>query len=85
MRLGISADHGGFELKNRLVSDLKGMGYEVVDFGAYQLDPLDDYPDFVVPLALAVSRGEVERGVAVCGTALAPALRPTRCPGSVPG
>ncbi|SPF47473.1 Ribose-5-phosphate isomerase B [Syntrophobacter sp. SbD1] len=68
MRLGVAADHGGFELKNRLVSDLKGMGHEVMDFGALELDSLDDYPDFVVPLALAVSSGEVERGVAVCGS-----------------
>ena len=68
MRLGIAADHGGFELKNRLVSDLKEKGHEVMDFGALELDPLDDYPDFIVPLALAVSRGEVERGLAVCGS-----------------
>ncbi len=68
MRLGIAADHGGFELKQKLVSDLKQMGYEVVDFGT--LDPRsdDDYPDFVAPLARAVSNREVERGIAVCGS-----------------
>ncbi|HYA41116.1 MAG TPA: RpiB/LacA/LacB family sugar-phosphate isomerase [Syntrophobacteraceae bacterium] len=65
--MGIAADHGGFELKNKLVSDIKNKGHEVVDFGAYELEPTDDHPDLVAPLALAVSRGEVERGVAVCG------------------
>jgi ribose 5-phosphate isomerase B len=68
MRIGIAADHGGFDLKEKLIPDLKAMGHEVVDFGAHRPDPTDDYPDLVVPLARAISRGEVERGVAVCGS-----------------
>jgi ribose 5-phosphate isomerase B len=44
------------------------MGHEVVDFGAPEYDPKDDYPDYVVPLARAVAQGEVERGVAICGS-----------------
>jgi ribose 5-phosphate isomerase B len=44
------------------------VGHEVVDFGAHQLTPDDDYPDFVVPLARAVVAGTVDRGVAVCGS-----------------
>jgi ribose 5-phosphate isomerase B len=68
MRLGIAADHGGFELKEQLVEELREMGHEVVDFGAPDYDPKDDYPDFVVPLARAVAQGEVERGVAICGS-----------------
>ena len=68
MRIGIAADHGGFELKERLVSALKAAGYEVKDFGAYELAAEDDYPDFVAPLARAVNRGDVERGLAICGS-----------------
>ena len=68
MRLGIAADLGGFELKERLSEELKTLGQEVVDFGAHEYDPKDDYPDFVVPLARAVGRGEVERGLAICGS-----------------
>ncbi len=68
MRLGIAADHGGFELKEKLIEELKSRGYEIVDFGATEYDHGDDYPDFVVPLARAVARGEVERGLAVCGS-----------------
>ncbi|NNN06608.1 MAG: hypothetical protein HKL90_11965 [Elusimicrobia bacterium] len=47
---------------------LKKARYEVVDFGARRLNPEDDYPDFIAPLAQAVSRGEVDRGAAVCGS-----------------
>ena len=68
MRLGIAAGHGGFTLKNQLAESLRGAGYEVVDFGAHELNPGDDYPDFVIPLAKAVTEGEVERGVAICGS-----------------
>lgn len=68
MRVGIATDHGGFDLKQNLVDHLREAGHEVIDFGAHQLEPGDDYPDFVIPLAKAVSAGTVERGVAVCGS-----------------
>jgi ribose 5-phosphate isomerase B len=68
MRVGIGADHGGFALKEQLAESLRGSGYEVVDFGAHELNPGDDYPDFVIPLAKAVAAGQVERGVAICGS-----------------
>jgi ribose 5-phosphate isomerase B len=68
MKLGIATDHGGFELKQRLAERLRANGYEVVDFGAYELIPDDDYPDFVIPLGRAVAAGQVERGIAVCGS-----------------
>lgn len=66
MRIAIAADHGGFELKERLRGALTGQGYEVEDFGAFSLAPADDYPDFVIPLARAVAAGVVDRGVAIC-------------------
>jgi ribose 5-phosphate isomerase B len=68
MRVGIAADHGGFELKTNLASALEAAGYEVVDFGARELVAGDDYPDFVVPMARAVASGEVDRGLAICGS-----------------
>jgi ribose 5-phosphate isomerase B len=67
-RIGIAADHGGFELKQYLARMLREAHYEVVDFGDNERNPDDDYPDFVVPLARAVARGEVDRGVAICGS-----------------
>ena len=67
-RIGVAADHGGFESKEYLAGMLREAGYEVVDFGDSQPKPDDDYPDFVVPLALAVAGGEVDRGIAICGS-----------------
>jgi ribose 5-phosphate isomerase B len=67
-RVGIAADHGGFELKQALAGRLRGEGRLVVDFGDDLLRTADDYPDFVVPLARAVARGEIDRGIAVCGS-----------------
>ncbi len=68
MIVGIAADHGGYELKQTIRQYLEKNRYEVIDFGAYKLDPADDYPDFVIPLAKSVSEGESERGIAVCGS-----------------
>ena len=68
MHVGIATDHGGFGLKEELVAHLRAAGREVVDFGAHELNPGDDYPDFVIPLGRAVAAGTVERGVAVCGS-----------------
>jgi ribose 5-phosphate isomerase B len=68
MRIGLACDHGGFPLKARVVQLLQQRGDELVDFGAHTLDPADDFPDFVIPLALAVGRGEVGRGIAICGS-----------------
>ena len=67
-QVGIAADHGGFELKEYLAKRLREAGHEVIGFGDRQQIPEDDYPDFVVPLARAVACGEVERGVAICGS-----------------
>jgi ribose 5-phosphate isomerase B len=68
MQVGIAADHGGFALKQQLLQHLCEWGHQVVDFGAYKLNPDDDYPNFVVPLARAVASGEVDRGLAICGS-----------------
>jgi ribose 5-phosphate isomerase B len=68
MRIGIAADHGGFDLKEELLKQLREAGHEVVDFGAHGLNQGDDYPDYVVPLAEAVAAEKVDRGVAICGS-----------------
>jgi ribose 5-phosphate isomerase B len=68
MKIGIATDHGGYSLKEELVAHLRETGHEVVDFGAHELNSDDDYPDFVIPLAEAVAKGKVDRGLAVCGS-----------------
>jgi ribose 5-phosphate isomerase B len=66
--IGIAADHGGFELKQQLILLLRDAGHHVVDFGDHNLEPGDDYPDFIIPLARAVAGGKMDRGIAVCGS-----------------
>jgi ribose 5-phosphate isomerase B len=68
MRVGIATDHGGFALKEELISKLRRAGHEVIDFGAHELTLGDDYPDYVIPLARDVVAGTVDRGVAICGS-----------------
>ncbi|WP_243718052.1 RpiB/LacA/LacB family sugar-phosphate isomerase [Pedobacter changchengzhani] len=68
IKIGICADHGGFELKETIIPYLIKNNYEVIDFGAKQLDSADDFPDYVIPLAKAVANGEVFRGIAICGS-----------------
>lgn len=67
-RIGIAADHGGFELKKFIIGKLKEFEYEIVDYGNSLLDENDDFPDFVTPLARAVASKEVHRGIAICGS-----------------
>ena len=81
MRVGIATDHGGFSLKEEMVTQLRAAGHEVVDFGAQSLSPDDDYPDVVVPLAQAVAEGKVDRGVAICGSGVGASV----CANKVPG
>jgi ribose 5-phosphate isomerase B len=80
-RIGVAADHGGYELKEYLAGMLIAAGYEVVDFGDGQPTPDDDYPDFVVPLARAVAYGNVERGVAICGSGVGACVAANKVPG----
>jgi ribose 5-phosphate isomerase B len=81
MRVGIATDHGGFGLKEEMVAQLRAAGHEVLDLGAYSLDPVDDYPDVVIPLAQAVVTGKVDRGVAICGSGVGASV----CANKVPG
>lgn len=81
MKIGIAADHGGFALKVEVAQSLRGSGHEVLDFGAYQLNPDDDYPDFIIPLARAVAAKEVERGVALCGSGIGASIAANKVAG----
>ena len=67
MIIGICSDHAGVEYKTKLISYLLGKGHEVVNFGTDSEESVD-YPDFAHPLAEAVEKGEVDRGIALCGT-----------------
>ena len=66
-KIGIASDHAGYEMKEFLVGYLDAMGYEVLDFGTHSPDSVD-YADFAHPLAEAIENGELERGIALCGS-----------------
>jgi len=79
-KIYIGADHAGFALKQKLVAELKKLGYEPVDVGPKTLDPADDFPDFAKPVAKAVSSGEIKRGILTCGTGLGMSYTANRYP-----
>lgn len=68
MRVAIGTDHAGFALKATVVQAIVALGHSVVDCGAMQVDPDDDYPDFAAAVARAVVEGRAERGVLLCGS-----------------
>jgi ribose 5-phosphate isomerase B len=68
MHIGIATDHGGIELKRQLQQYLEERGHTIKDFGAFDYDAKDDFPDFILPMARALGAGEIERAVAVCGS-----------------
>ncbi len=80
MKIGFATDHGGYILKEPLLRALRDSGHEVKDFGAYSLNPEDDYPDFVIPLARAVAQGAVERGIAICGSGVGASFTANKIP-----
>lgn len=81
MKIGFATDHGGYALKEYILNELRSLGHTIEDFGAYSLNPGDDYPDFVIPLARAVAQGEVERGIAICGSGVGASFTANKVPG----
>jgi ribose 5-phosphate isomerase B len=81
LRVGIAADHGGFQMKKELSTSLRAAGYEIEDFGAHRFDGADDYPDFIIPLARAVAAAQVERGLALCGSGVGASVAANKVPG----
>jgi ribose 5-phosphate isomerase B len=80
-RVGIAADHGGFELKEFLSAKLHEAGYEVTDFGDRLLKSDDDYPDFIIPMARAVAAGSVDRGIGICGSGVGASIAANKVAG----
>jgi RpiB/LacA/LacB family sugar-phosphate isomerase len=81
MKIGIAADHGGYEMKQKIYILLNAKGHQVVDFGNLQYERDDDYPDFAIPLARAVADGVVERGVLLCGSGIGASIAANRIDG----
>ncbi len=81
MIIGIGSDHAGFEYKERIKQLLRELGHQARDFGANGSAPPVDYPLFIRPVALAVARGEVERGIVLGGSGNGEAIVSNRVPG----
>ncbi|MEO7529753.1 MAG: RpiB/LacA/LacB family sugar-phosphate isomerase [Sediminibacterium sp.] len=81
MKIGIAADHGGYELKEILHRFLLSLGYEVIDFGAFEFNAADDYPDYIIPLAKSVSEKKVDRGIAICGSGVGASIAANKIAG----
>jgi ribose 5-phosphate isomerase B len=80
MQIGLACDHGGFELKEELKTFLKSHGVEPIDMGTFNEDSVD-YPDFGVLVAEKVSRGELEKGILICGTGIGMSIVANKFPG----
>jgi ribose 5-phosphate isomerase B len=81
MKLLIASDHAGFVLKEETRARLEKLGHVVKDLGAYEEDPLDDYPDFAEKLGLELVKGEYERGVLICGSGVGVTIAANKIPG----
>lgn len=81
MKLAIGSDHAGFPLKEEVRDYLTKAGHEIVDLGAYEVDPLDDYPDFAEKVGLAVKLGDAPRGILICGSGVGVCVAANKIPG----
>jgi ribose 5-phosphate isomerase B len=81
MRIIVGCDHGGYELKEKIVPHLKTLNHQVDDIGTHSLDSVD-YPHYALRVALAVTGGEVDRGILICGSGLGMCIVANRIPGA---
>ena len=80
MQIGLACDHGGFELKEEIKRYIKTLGFEPVDLGTFS-DNSVDYPDYGILVADRVSRGELEKGILICGTGIGMSSVANKFPG----
>ena len=83
MKIAVGSDHAGYELKQLLVSFVGKLGHEVIDLGAHQLDPKDDYVDYAVAVCRSVQDGRADRGILLCGSGVGATVAANRVPGIV--
>ena len=80
MKIAIACDHGGLNLKKALIAYLERNGYEYVDFGTNSAESCD-YPDYALPAAESVARGECDRGIVICSTGIGVSIVANKVPG----
>jgi ribose 5-phosphate isomerase B len=80
MQIGLACDHGGFELKEELKTLLRSIDVDPIDMGTFD-EASVDYPDFGIRVTEKVSRGELERGILICGTGIGMSIVANKFPG----
>ncbi len=80
MRVGIAADHAGVAMRDAIAEHLRERGHQIIDLDGPRA-PDDDYPLVVEPLARAVARGDVQRGIFCCGSGIGPSVVANKIPG----
>ena len=81
MKIYLASDHAGFGLKQFLGDHLKELGHAVEDCGAHEMNPLDDYPDFIIPVAKKVAKNPNSRGIIMGGSGQGEAIAANRIKG----
>jgi len=81
VKLVIASDHAGFPLKEEMRAELSKLGHEVVDLGAFKVEPEDDYPDFAERMGEAIKEGKAPRGILICGSGVGVCVAANKIPG----
>ena len=81
MQIAIGADHAGFTMKEDLAAQIRKLGHDVLDLGAYKADSSDDYPDYAEAVGKAIIEGKAERGVLICGSGVGVSVAVNKIPG----
>jgi ribose 5-phosphate isomerase B len=81
MLIAVGCDHAGFPLKAHTIEQIRAAGHDVLDCGATELIPGDDYPDYALAVAQAVRAGRAERGIVVCGSGVGVSVAANKVPG----
>jgi ribose 5-phosphate isomerase B len=80
MRIAVGTDHRGYEIRSKVIELVERLGHEVEDAGTFSNEAVD-YPDIAAQVSQKVSRGEVDRGILVCGTGLGMCIAANKFPG----
>jgi ribose 5-phosphate isomerase B len=81
MKIAVGADHGGYLLKGIIATHVNEKGHEVIDVGAFKLEPLDDYPEASRAVSEVIRTGKAERGILICGSGVGASIAANKFPG----
>jgi ribose 5-phosphate isomerase B len=81
MKIVIGSDHAGFELKEEVRKYMADLGHEVLDVGAFNIEPTDDYPDYAEYVGRALHAKNADRGVLICGSGVGVSVAANKMPG----